>query len=389
MANLIPGPSIVETPEEYDGPIKYVNWNGFKIAAYTDVDLDAELLNEIKRRINDNRSVMIVITGPAGEGKSFMTLRLAQILDPNFKILDTDDEYYFVEEYDAAHFLKRKEREGYICEKEPHEKGGFVVRCLLPGDHIDPSQIVFDRSHFLYLMGNESPLKKGQVIMQDEAQYSMSSRKWYEDMQQDLMGALESVRSRGFIIMIVALHLEMLDKVIRKFVLSYMFHVEDRGRAVVYRLFTPRFDNKMHTNRLGELMLKFPDFDECPNPNCLDCPDLIGKNKERKRCMLLRARYERRKRAYVGARSKEAEDKVRASKQGIITYNDDELVKIVYEHKDKLTFVERSGRPDPVSIRRLFREVLDGKTIGKNRSNDIRNLFEVDYPEIRAPDKQP
>ena len=151
--------------------------------------------------------------GRAGDGKSLLTLRLSQILDHNITILDTDDEFYFKEEYDAAHFLKRKEKEGHVCEKVEHKKGGFVVKTSQPEENVDPSQVVFDRGHFLYLIGNKSPLKRGQIIMADEAQYAMGSRNWYEDLQQDLMEAVESVRSRGYIILIVALHLNMLDKI--------------------------------------------------------------------------------------------------------------------------------------------------------------------------------
>lgn len=344
-----PGPKYVDTPEEYKGPIKYINWNGYKIATLG-ARLTTEFFDQIASRRQQNRSVIIIITGSPGEGKSYEGLRFAQIFDPKFKILDVDE---------------------------------------YPKDGRDPSQVPFERNHFLYLVGNESPLKYGQCIVPDEAQYTMGSRRWYEDIQKDLMESIESVRSRGYIIVIVALHLDLLDKIIRKFVLTYMFHMEDRGKATIYRLYTPRFEKEMRKRRLGQMMLKLPDFEKCTHSDCLRCNflhgtsnrQLTGKNPDKRKCMTLRAVYERRKRDFVGSRSRQAQAKAdeKALKQR--TTSDEEMAKTVYDHRRELSWTKR-GRIDTASIMILLEDKL-GISIGTQKAYKIRSRVELRHPELK------
>ena len=383
LANLIPqtipGPEMVETPEDYDGPIEYVNWGGYKIAVYGAAALTTELFDRIKQRLNENRSVIIIVTGMPGDGKSWQTLSFADMFDPDFAILDTDNEVYFKENTHADNYIRKKERQGYICEKVKHEQGGYIVQVKTPPENQDPSQTVFDREHFLHLIGNETPLKRGATIMADEAQYAMGVRRWYEDLQKDLMESIESVRSRGFIILIVALHLELVDKVIRKFVLTYMFHVEDRGRAVVYRLHTPRFESDLQKYRLGELILPMPHYDACINSNCLNCEYLYGDNPQRIRCHTKTALYERRKNHFVGMRSKQSQEKAAAEKANIQNYTDSQLSTLVYNNKDRITYTR--GRINPASLKIIIRDEI-GIELGRNKCRDLRNFVELDHTDI-------
>jgi len=57
------------------------------------------------------------------------------------------------------------------------------------------------------------------------------------------------------------------------------------------------------------------------------------------------------------------------------------------EHMDEITFVKRGGRVDPASLRMIAEKYLDGYHIGLNRSGQYRNQFEIEHPEIKAPDK--
>jgi len=244
---------------------------------------NAQILAEIERRRNTGRSNIALVTGPAGEGKSWWSLAFAQLFDPKFRIVD--------------------------------------VPAPPPGE--DPSQVCFDRAHILHLIGNDSPLRRGQVVVIDEAQYAANIRRWYESVQVDLMESIESVRSRGLIILIVALHRSLLDKVLRNYVLNFQFHVEDWGRAVAYSIRMPRFEENPRYYRMGTLELPIPDGDLCPSNQCLRCnylwgsnsPRRVGRNPQKRLCKTLRAIYERRKHEYVGRQSLKAKRRAEAKTQ--------------------------------------------------------------------------
>ncbi len=333
------GDQYEDTPEEYMGPIQFVNWHGYKLAVYGASKLNTEFFEEISARQTKNEACIIVVTGGAGTGKSYLAGSFARIFDEKFHILDSADPI-----------------------TQTPEK--------------DPSQIVFAREQLLYLIGNDSPLKFGQCIVSDEAQYMMGARRWFEDIQKDLMEQMESVRSKGYIIVIVALHLELLDKIVRKYVLTYMFHIEARGRAVVYRLYTPRFDKDMRKRRLGVIYLPLPNSEQCPHPYCLRCGYLDGE--EGKKCLTFRAKYERRKKAFVGGRSARARDKIvgEAIKK---RYSDKDYLKILHDSADELVF--RKDRIRPGSIIVLIREKL-GVEISGSLAGGLREQLEIMYPEL-------
>ena len=165
------------------GNYKVLNWHGYKVLSGH--GKSSHILDEIQYRRNTLKQIMIIIVGAPGEGKSYYALRLAEVLDKKFNP-----------------FL----------------------------------QIVFDRTHLLWLIGADSPLKMGQVIVIDEAQFIAGARRWYEDIQKDVMEHIEAIRSKGFVVLIVALHINLLDKVIRKYVLSHMMKMNERGSATVYHL---------------------------------------------------------------------------------------------------------------------------------------------------------
>ncbi len=350
--DMIPGSDYQDTPSGYDGPIKFVNWNGYKLGIMNEGGMSAEFFDQIARRRETNQSVIIIVTAAPGTGKSYTALRFAQIFDPKFLILDLDEK---------------------------------------PLPREDPSQVVFERQHFHYLIGNDSPLDFGRCIVPDEAQYALGARRWYEDIQKDLVESIESVRSKGLIIVIVALHLELLDKIIRKFVLTYMFHLEDRGRATVYRLYTPRFEKEMRKRRLGQLFLRLPDIEKCTHTDCLRCRysgTMRREWKDRdkwheigfKPCRSLRAIYERRKKDFVSTRSdlsaeKSAQKDVRDRK-----IPDKELVKALYEHRDKFIY-NRKGLIESSIIQIILEDEL-GIAVGAQKAYRLRTRLGIDYPEL-------
>ena len=347
-----PGPDWQDPPSGYNGPIKFVNWNGYKLGIMDEGGMTTEFFNQIAHRRETNQSVIIIVTAAPGTGKSYMALRFSQIFDTKFRILDLDER-------------------------------------PLPKE--DPSQVVFERQHFHYLIGNDSPLDFGQCIVPDEAQYALGARRWYENIQKDLVESIESVRSKGLIIVIVALHLELLDKIIRKFVLTYMFHIEERGRAVVYRLYTPRFEKEMRKKRLGQLYLRLPDVEKCTHKDCLRCRfsgtmrrEWPGRDKWHetgfKPCRSLRAIYERRKKDFVSTRSDLAAEKAAQKDVTDRKIPDKELTAVLYEHQDKFIY-NKKGHIETTIIQIILEDEL-GVAVGSGKAYKLRTRLEIEHPEL-------
>ena len=276
------------------GDNKLYNWHGYKII--TGHGKGTAILDDIEHRRRTVKQNMIVVVGAPGEGKSYFALRLAQIFDPKFN---------------------------------PYQ------------------QVVFERAHLLNLLGPTSPLKMGQVIIIDEAQFIAGARRWYEDIQKDVMEHIEAIRSRGFVILIVALHLELLDKIIRNYVLSHMMLMKERGKATVYYLFTPPFQNKLFRKTMGKMSLQIPSYEQCKYPSCLICK-YIGK------CMTIRAIYERMKTDFLGKMSLHSQAKAaeRDRKSRIIDYDD--TIHKISVHRDKVTFFR--NRVEPESIKMILED---------------------------------
>lgn len=259
--------------------IKCLNWNGFKMLVGGSYNL--KFFNQIAMRKSKMQSIIILITGPPGEGKTYCGLRLCEIFDKDFDV-DT--------------------------------------------------QVAFTREHILKLFGPKSPLKRGQCILIDEAHFVAGARNWYEDLQKDLMNSMAAIRSKGFMIIIVALHKNMLDKIIRQFVLTYQIHMEKRGYGIAYALHTPRFEDKTRYNRLGSVALQLPGVESCPSANCLDCKYLY----EEDSCKVSRTKYERNKLEFLNAVSvmseqKEADKRMRGSLPP-----DSDLLPMIYAQRHKL-----------------------------------------------------
>jgi len=271
------------------GKFNVLNWHGYKVLS--GIGKSSFILDEIQHRRNSLKQNMIIVVGAPGEGKSYFALRLAEILDKKFN--------------------------------------PFI-------------QVVFDRTHLLWLIGADSPLKMGQVIVIDEAQFIAGARRWFEDLQKDIMEHIEAIRSKGFVVLIVALHINLLDKVIRKYVLSHMMKMNKRGSATVYHLWTPTFKDQLYKRTLGGLVLQLPDYEKCKSPLCLTCP-------HRDKCLTIRAIYERLKKEFLGKMStysrKKAEKKEKQKK--FINFN--ELIEKVVKHKELIVYTSK-GNPEPESI---------------------------------------
>jgi len=236
---------------EYPMPERYSHLRkdrGYKTLKYghtlylTGPGLTTKITDEIRNKINDNKSVVICVTGPPGSGKTYAGERFAQTIDPDFKIND-------------------------IPPPPPNE---------------DDGQVTF----------------------------------------------------KGYVLIIIVLHTRMIDALLRDFVVNYEFHVTKRGEARVYRRWFPIHAKEAYKKKLGHIKLQLPDEALCNYDSCLrgrkGCPHLH--KPKGKRCMTIRAIYERRKKLFLDEKGRKEEEEYAATK-----YDDLEQIIIkISAHKEKI-----------------------------------------------------
>lgn len=290
-------------PREYPTPSRYEGLDpkeGWKTLKYHHTlhlvgpGIATKITDEIRSKINDNKSVVICITGPPGQGKTYFGMRFGQKLDANFNISD-------------------------LPPPPPNE---------------DKGQVTFSREHLAYLTGEHSPLKRGQVILTDESHWGIGARSWQNRDQQEIVNYLAAIRSKGYVLIIVVLHTRMIDALLRDFVVNYEFHVTRRGEATVYRRWFPVHANEAYKKRLGVLKLQLPDEELCNHESCLrgrtGCRYLT--KPEGKRCMTLRAIYERRKKHFLDEKGRKDEEQHQATNYTPV----EEVVKFAIAHQENI-----------------------------------------------------
>ena len=250
-------------------------WNGFVVLEGP--GYSKNFIDQVAARLNDTKSVIISVTGDAGEGKSWWALRLAEIFDPDFN---------------------------------------------------PEIQMCFSTTDILKIISGRIKLKHGQAVIIDEAQIAMGSKTWQKGDQKELIKMLQTVRHRGLLILIVVLRADLLDKGIRDYMLNYNVFVEHAGYGVPYYIYMPRFGGRVKTPRLDAVELLPPGAEEeCECTDCLVC-------KYVDECQVLRAQYERAKLKYVQSQSEEALEKIEEREAPRVKQKD--LVDILYKHKDKI-----------------------------------------------------
>lgn len=197
----------------------------------------------LRTRVSKKKAVNVVVTGEAGEGKSYMALTLAKLLDPRFTI----------------------------------------------------TQVVFTYSNYMKLLRR---LGMGRAIMFDEPSYAMGKRDWYKQINKVLVQTIESQRFKVHPLFIPIINKALLDKTIRDHLIQFQVSVKDRGKAEVYRIQASPFEEKTYYHYICDL--EYPIIGQCKRPSCLGC-------KQMKTCRELRGEYERKKSEIQNLRYEQAE----------------------------------------------------------------------------------
>ena len=231
-----------------------------------------------------------------------------------------------------------------------------------------------DRNEILNLVGGNSVLKRDQVIDVDESQFSMSSRRWSNTDQQDFMDFLAAARFYGYIINIVALHSDMLDKIARQRIINYTIEMKDRGRGVIYERYRHPFESDLYPRRKGQLIQQLPDYDRCKYPTCLTC-------KHREDCQTIRAIYERKKRRFLVELARDKQTRAEIAKSENIVMKDKDIVDALLENEHRIPDTQK-GFPDQVTIQ-IFIEEEYGLRIKGRRLDTIRRRYMLRNPKYQ------
>lgn len=117
----------------------------------------------IKKRIRDNKNFLEVTTGPTGSGKSWTNLAIAEMLDPEFKI----------------------------------------------------ERVVFKAGDLMRLI-NSNTLKKGSVILWDEAQIDLNARSWQSLINKVINFLITTFRHQNFILLFTSPYADFMDSATMK-----------------------------------------------------------------------------------------------------------------------------------------------------------------------------
>jgi len=344
------GDNLVDLPPE----LAYLEEYNFKAYRYGNSvflqgpGYDMKVIDEILSKINNQESVVIAITGPPGTGKTYLGMALAQILDSKFHCTDTPT-------------------------PDPKE---------------DDGQIPFTREHLMHLTGEDSPLERGQVVLPDETHFGIGARGWQKRDQQDLTNYIAAIRSKGYVLIMIVLHTQMIDKMVRDFVINYEIRVTNRGEGIVYRRWFPPFGKEVFKKRIGKIKLPLPDHELCSKRSCLGCSYLSPK-KIKTRCMTIRAVYERRKEDFLNSQSKADEEETDNSPEIEAAKKKETKDKII-AHQDTLHLNSR-GELDVWSVKETLSQI--GENSGRHTAYYWKKILEREHPEltknIKLRDKPP
>jgi hypothetical protein len=298
--------------------IKFLSWGEHAFAFGR--GLGVSFFSEIAMKRRMRKSIIIVVTGDPGIGKTWMALRIAEILDKKFDVRE---------------------------------------------------QVTFDRPLLLKHLGPESTLSHGRVVLCDESHFAVGSRSWSEVGQRELMAVLSASRFLGLLFIIVCLDKSMLDKILREFLIGFWVKMVDRGFGIAYR--TTSRGGKEWLHRFGELHLKIPSYELCSNPDCLKCRYLA-------KCGVPRSIYEKRKKTFFDDRVEAylEKDKARRAKE-VTLPPDEELMEMIYEYRDELTYTNRKTI-DKFSIMDIGVKI--GHRIERNKAGELAKRIVRAFPDL-------
>jgi len=196
------------------------------------------LLDQIEKRLKGHLNLNMSIVGDTGAGKSYLALRLGELISKRFNT-------------------------------------PFTIE-----------QVLFDPTQFFKII---QVLPSRSVIMFDESSVSLDSHKWMTVQNKMLSYVTETYRFKEFVTVFCLPSLHMLDSRVRQVVhVLIRMYGKNCEEARVYRL-TATHLGAQYLKGVGCIYnAKLPSYEKCKRASCRGCPQY-------KTCDLLRGQYERKK----------------------------------------------------------------------------------------------
>ncbi len=247
-----------------------------------------------------------------------------------------------------------------------------ICRCV--EKRFDVDDIVFRYPEFLRCVLTS---KRGIPIEFDEPSYAMSKKDWYTEVTKAIVKTVESFRFKGKPLFIPIINKNLLEKDIRTYLLQFHIHVRDRGKATVYRLYPDQFRDRVYRYEICKLHYGLFDNNLCDVDSCLECRKLDPKDKE-KRCMIFRARYERKKASTQEERYKVALEDAEKKEYSKLSLDEIEA-KAVY-HFDK--YYDKDKDKIDVDLLAIILKREEKIHIGHNKLYRLKRQIEYDHPNL-------
>jgi len=247
-----------------------------------------------------------------------------------------------------------------------------ICRCL--SKRFDVDDIVFNYVDFLRCV---LTTKRGTPIEFDEPSYAMSKQDWYKELTKALVKTIESFRFKGKPLFIPIINKNLLEKSIRQYLLQYHVHIRDRGSATVYRIYASQFRDTVYNYQLCTLRYGLFDNNLCNKDSCLGCRKLDPSDYS-KRCIIFRARYERKKMYTQEERYTIALEEAELKEYSKLSL--DEIQARLMTHFDKFYFPDKDDIDIDLMAILLKRECRI--KIGHNRLYRLKKQIKYDHPNL-------
>jgi hypothetical protein len=256
---------------------QYINWSAGTWPWYQDM---------LRARITQGFNTIMCFVGSAGMGKSYGALSTGEEMDPTFDI----------------------------------------------------NRVTFFANEFIRVT---QEMGKGQYVQLDEPALAgiLGKRTWYAEVQQALVDVMETFRFKNLTVMLCCINRNLLDTIVRNYLLHYMVIMENRGYGKVYSINPSQFDSTVRTPLEGEIFLELP-------------------SKE------LREAYEEKRRKIQNSRYIKSLNNMENMEAGRRTFTD-----VLNEAKEKVALLTVDGK---ISIAKI-REILK---VGRNQASDIHKILE-------------
>jgi len=255
-------------------------------------------------------------------------------------------------------------------------QGGDICRVL--SRRFTEDDIVFNYAEFLR---GVLTTPRGTPVEFDEPSYGgMDKLDWYKEQTKAIKKTIESFRFKGKPLFIPVINKSLLEKNIRSYFLQYHIVMNERGKGIAYKIYPSQFKDKVYNYELTKIRYGLFDNNLCDR-DCLAktnlCKHLFPEDKS-KRCMVFRARYERKKISTQNERYEIALEEAEKKESDKLSMDEIEAKAVVYF--DKFYNIDKDVIDQDLMSMILEREL--NIRIGYNKQRRLMKQIYFDHPTL-------